>query len=303
MATSDTDTLLVTGASGHLGQRVLHHLVHTLGVPGSRIIATTRKPVTLADWAEKGVTVRASDFDNPASLVTAFEGASRVLLISTDTIGRRVAQHQAALDAAVKVGAHHVVYTSMPSPETSLVLFAPDHAGTEAALAASSLEGWTALRANWYFETLLLSLPSVLASGKWFTAANDGRTAYIARDDIARAAAVALAGGERGKVTYTLTGAKAFTVPEIAARISNTVGKPIDVIPVTVEDLVQGLIAHHVPEPMARVIASFDANTAAGQLAIVTGDFKQLTGVDPLPFEEWLASPSNQRGLIGGKAA
>ena len=73
MATSDTDTLLVTGASGHLGQRVLHHLVDTLGVPGSRIIATTRKPVTLADWAEKGVTVRASDFDNPASLVTAFD--------------------------------------------------------------------------------------------------------------------------------------------------------------------------------------------------------------------------------------
>ncbi len=163
---SDTDTLLVTGASGHLGQRVLHHLVNTLGVPAGRIIATTRKPATLADWAAKGVVVRASDFDDPASLVAAFEGASRVLLISTDTIGRRVAQHQAAIDAAVKVGATHVIYTSMPTPDKSLVLFAPDHAGTEAALAASALPGWTVLRNNWYFETLFLSMPSVARLGQ-----------------------------------------------------------------------------------------------------------------------------------------
>lgn len=298
-----SDTLLVTGASGHLGQRVLHHLVDTLGVPASRIIATTRKPATLADWAAKGVGVRASDFDDPASLVAAFEGAARVLLISTDTIGRRVPQHQAAIDAAVKVGVSHVIYTSMPAPETSLVLFAPDHAGTEAALAASALPGWTVLRNNWYFETLFMSMPSTLASGKWFTAAGDGRTAHIARDDVARAAAAALAGGERGKVTYTLTGAKARTAAEIAALVSQTVRKPIDVIPVTVDDLVQGMIAHGVPEPMARVVASFDASTAAGQLADVTGDFKALTGVDPQPFEEWLASPSNQRGLIGKGAS
>jgi NAD(P)H dehydrogenase (quinone) len=297
-----SDTLLVTGASGHLGRRVLHHLVNTLGVPAGRIIATTRKPATLSDWAAKGVIVRASDFDDPASLVAAFEGASRVLLISTDTIGRRVAQHQAAIDAAVKVGAHHVVYTSMPTPEKSLVLFAPDHAGTEAALAASSLPSWAVLRNNWYFENLFLGLPSAIASGKWFTATGSGRTADISRDDLARAAAAALAGADRRKATYTISGAKARSVPETAALVSQAVGKPIEVIPVTVEDLVQGMVAHGVPEPMARIIASFDASIAAGQLADVTGDFKALTGVDPQPFEEWLASPSNQRGLIG-KAA
>jgi|SRR3954470_21623421 nucleoside-diphosphate-sugar epimerase len=48
------DTLLVTGATGHLGQRVLHHLADTLRVPGNRIIATTRKPESLSAWAVKG---------------------------------------------------------------------------------------------------------------------------------------------------------------------------------------------------------------------------------------------------------
>jgi NAD(P)H dehydrogenase (quinone) len=297
-----SDNLLITGASGHLGQRVLHHLLTTLGVPASRIIATTRRPESLSAWAARGVTVRASNFDDQASLEAAFQGASRVLLISTDTIGRRVAQHQAAIDAAVKAGVDHVVYTSMPTPETSLVLFAPDHAGTEAALAASALAGWTVLRNNWYFENLFMSMPSTLASGKWFTATNGGRAAEIARDDIARAAAAALASTDRRKVTYTLSGAKARTVAETAALISQAVGKPIEVIPVTVDQLTQGMIAHGLPEPVARLIASFDANTAAGQLADVTSDFKTLTGVDPQSLEAWLKSPSNQQALIGKQA-
>jgi NAD(P)H dehydrogenase (quinone) len=296
-----SDNLLVTGASGHLGQRVLHHLLNTLGVPATRIIATTRRVESLAEWAAKGVTVRASDFDNPASLEAAFQGASRVLLISTDTVGRRVPQHQAAIDAAVRVGATHVIYTSMPTPEESLVTFAPEHAGTEAALAKSALPGWTVLRNSWYFETLFLSMPSTLASGKWFTATGNGAAAMIARDDVARAAAAALAGTDRRKATFTLTGGKAQTVAEIASLVGQAVGKPIEVIPVSVGDLTQGLIGHGAPEPMARMIASFDANTAAGQLGLVTGDLEALTGVAPQTLDEWLKSPSNIRGLTGQK--
>src|SRR5688572_21563060 len=123
---SATDTVLVTGAAGHLGRRVLHHLLNTLGVPASRTIATTRRPESLAEWAARGVAVRAANFDDPGSLVAAFQGASRLLLISTDTLdkpGHRVIQHRAAIDAAAKAGVDHVIYTSMPSPETSLVLF------------------------------------------------------------------------------------------------------------------------------------------------------------------------------------
>ena len=56
--------LLVTGASGHFGQRVLHHLLNTLKVPASRIVATSRKPDALSSWAAQGVTVRAGDFED-----------------------------------------------------------------------------------------------------------------------------------------------------------------------------------------------------------------------------------------------
>ncbi|WPC67167.1 SDR family oxidoreductase [Rhodoferax ferrireducens] len=287
-----TSTLLVTGASGHLGQRVIHHLLETLKVAPQRIIATTRKPETLKDLAAKGITVRGADFDDAASLRSAFAGADRLLLISTDALdrpGRRLAQQQAAVAAAQQAGVAHVVYTSMPLPENSPLLIAPDHAGTEKALASSALKGWTLLRNHWYFENLFMSLPSALASGQWYSAAEQGKVAHIARDDLARAAATALL-KDTGKNTYTLSGAEAFTTEQIAQQVSQAMGKPLQVVHVPLAGLIQGMVSAGFPEPLAAVFASFDTNTAAGRVAEVTGDFQKLTGVAPQPFAGWLSA-------------
>lgn len=288
---SGADTLLVTGAGGHLGQRVVHHLLHTLGVPAQRLIVTTRQPGKLADLAALGVDVRAADFDDAKALAQAFQGAGRLLLISTDALdtpGRRLAQHRNAIQAAETAGVGHVVYTSMPLPHGSPLLIAPDHAGTEDALSASALPGWTVLRNHWYFENLFMTLPSVLPSGKWYSATGDGRVAHIARDDLALAAATALVRND-GKSTWTLSGSKAYSTADMAALISKAVNKPIEVVPVPLEGLVQGMVGAGLPEPLARVFASFDTNTAAGRVAEVTADFEKLTGRQPLAFEDWLA--------------
>ena len=61
MSTPTTDTILVTGASGHFGRKVVEHLLGTYHVPAGQIIATTRKPEGLADFAKLGVVVRAAD--------------------------------------------------------------------------------------------------------------------------------------------------------------------------------------------------------------------------------------------------
>ena len=288
-----TTTMLVTGASGHMGQRVIHHLLETLKVAPQRIIATTRKPETLKDLAAKGITVRAADFDDAASLRSAFAGADRLLLISTDALdrpGHRLEQHLAAVAAAEQAGVGHVVYTSMPLPEGSPLLIAPDHAGTEKALADSTLTGWTVLRNNWYFENLFMSLPSALTMGQWYSAAEQGKVAHIARDDLARAAATALASDATGKTTYTLSGAEAFTTEQLAQMVSQAVGKPLQVVHVPLAGLIQGMVGAGFPEPLAAVFASFDTNTAAGRVAEVTGDFQKLTGVAPQPFAQWLAA-------------
>jgi NAD(P)H dehydrogenase (quinone) len=282
--------LLVTGASGHLGQRVIHHLLSTLQVAPERIIATSRNVDRLQNLAALGVTVRPADFEDAASLQAAFAGVQRVLLISTDALdrpGRRLAQHQAAVSAAGNAGVQHLAYTSMPQPDNSPLLIAPDHAGTEKAIAASPLAGWTILRNHWYFENLFMSLPSAVASGQWYSAAGQGKVAHIARDDLALAAATALLKDE-GKNTYTLSGAHAFTTEDIAAAVSQAIGKALQVVHVPLEGLIQGMVGAGFPEPLAAVFASFDTNTAAGRVADLTSDFQKLTGKTPLPFAQWL---------------
>lgn len=284
-----TAKLLVTGASGQLGTLVVHHLLDSLKVAPDRIIATTRTPEALAEVAARGVEVRAVDFDDAASLETGFAGAERLLLISTNSF-ERGAHQAAALAAAEKAGVRHVIYTSLPNPVDPSLAIVRDHAATEEALADSGLPGWTVLRNNWYFENLLWTIPDLLKSGKWFTATGGGATAYISRDDLARAAATVLAGDSQGKATLTLGGAQAFTVAELADLIGTTFGKTIEVVSVSAEDLAKGAVAHGVPAPLAAILASGDLNVAAGRHAAITGEYKALTGRDPRALQDWLGA-------------
>src|SRR4051812_14022539 len=125
--------ILISGAAGQLGQRVIHHLLNTYNVPAGSLIAATRSPEKLKHFSEKGIEVRKADFDNANALPAAFAGVNRLLIISTDAIdtpGKRLTQHKAAVNAAAAAGIKHIAYTSMPSPDKSLITFAPEHLGS-----------------------------------------------------------------------------------------------------------------------------------------------------------------------------
>ena len=272
--------LLVTGAAGQLGHAVLHHLVETSKVSPADLIATSRDTAKLSDIAAKGIETRVADFNDEASLVKAFTGVDRVLIISTDdlaTPGNRLKQHKVAVSAAVKAGVKHIVYTSMPNPDKSLVTFAPDHLGTEEAIKASGI-AYTILRNSWYHDNYLMSMPHNLQVGKWYTAMGTGKITNISRDDCARAAAAALANPPAGNQILTLTGSESLSAEEIAARVSKATGKPLDVVHVTDEQLGQGLTGAGLPDFVVNMLVSADANVRTGNFDLVTGDFETLTG-------------------------
>lgn len=294
-----TDTILVTGASGQLGRLVLDTLIASGKVAPADIIATTRDVSKLSDYAAKGVSVRAADFDDAASLDSAFAGAGKVLIISTDALGeegKRLAQHKAAVAAATKAGAKHILYTSMPQPEDSLVTFAPDHLGTEQAIKASGIP-YTILRDGWYAENLFMSLPHALQTGSWYTSTSDGRIAHITRADTAAALAGAVLKAGSDSKTYTLTGTKSRTAEEIAAVVSAATGKPLKVVHVTDAQLAEGLKAAGLPEGFIPTIVSFDANTREGKIASVTGDAEALSGRPLTSFEDFAAA--NKAAFLG----
>src|SRR6201990_2888835 len=137
-------SVIVTGAAGHLGRLVADQLLERL--PPERVILVTRRPEALREFGARGVKVRYGDFDNPASLADAFAGGRRMLLISTDAVGRRVRQHRAAIDAAAAAGVGHVVFTSIVNPVAGNPIGANawEQGKTEGMLHRSGL-AWTVL--------------------------------------------------------------------------------------------------------------------------------------------------------------
>ena len=285
-----TDTIFVTGASGHLGGRIIHHLLER-GVEPSSIIAGTRSPEKLDELKAKGIAVRKADFDDEAGLVELFAGAHTVLIISTDSLdndGTRLRQHRAAVAAAVEAGAKRLAYTSLPDAETSKVSFAPDHAQTEKAVKATGLP-YLIFRNNWYQENLFMALPHAFASGQWYTSNGDGRTAFVARDDIAAAIAAAVANPSAESKTYTLTGTEGFTNQQVAEMASVAVGKPLQVVTVTDEQLAGGMKAAGLPEAFIPTLVSFDTAARSGNLAMVNADVETLSGRKSKPLATFLA--------------
>ncbi len=289
MSNYKKSSLLVTGAAGHLGRLAVEAL---LARGATNIIAGTRDPAKLADLAAKGVTIKTLDFDDPSSLATAFAGVERVLLVSTDAIGRRAAQHAAAIAAAKAAGVKHIVYTSAPaaSPNPDNLL-ANEHFATEQALAASGI-GYTILRNHIYAEGILQSAPSALASGQWFDATNGGGRNYIWRADAAAAAAGALLSAD-GAGIYDVTGPQPVTQTEVAALVGSQTGKPVTRVGLTGDQLRGGLLSHGVPEFIVNLIVNFDLDAAAGYHAITTDVVEKFSGRKPRSVAEFVAANSS----------
>jgi NAD(P)H dehydrogenase (quinone) len=259
---------------------------------GDRVVAGTRKPEKLADLAARGVVVRHADFEDRKGLESAFAGVDRVLIISTDAIdrpGRRLAQHQAAVAAAVSAGVKHASYTSMPNPETSPVVFAPDHLGSEQALKASGLS-YTILRNCWYTEFLIPTLAPAVASGKLTAATGQGGAPYVTREDCARTAAAALASTDTGNQTWNITGPDLIAYPELAKLATELTGASVVFEPVTPEERIRQLIAAGTPEPIAKLLVSSQMAIAQGKMGIPTTAVKELTGRAPVSVREFLSS-------------
>ena len=287
--------ILVAGGSGRLGQMVLEQLLR-VGTVG--VVATTRTPEKLALFAERGVEVRAADFNDPATLREAFHGVERLLLISTDDLfsGKRVQQHKNAIDAAKAAGVRHILYTSMPDPEGSTAIpFSNDHIETEAAIRASGLT-YSLLRVAWYSENPieLGLIPAALRTGNWYSSAGEGKIAYVPRLEVARAAAAALAAtGDESRV-LDITGPAALSASELAATLARVTGKPIALREVDGELQMHSLVEAGVSAQLAPMLVATDANTLAGHFSLASTAVEDLTGSAPISFEDFLLNVKDE---------
>ncbi|OIQ45344.1 MAG: NAD(P)-dependent oxidoreductase [Roseobacter sp. MedPE-SW] len=265
---------LVTGATGQLGQLVLSALSEK-NIPTSDIAVLVRREVAAAELKSKGYDVRMGDYSDTDKLVSAFAGIERLLLISGSEVGQRLPQHLNVVTSAKAAGVKFIAYTSLLKARSSKIGLAPEHVGTEEAIAASGLD-YTFLRNGWYAENYLMALPQILELGQHFGAAGDAKFAPATRADLADAAAVVLSSeGHEGK-TYELAGDDSFTYADYVGTIAELSGKEITYVDMPEAAFKDALTGAGLPEPLAALLSNADAVSKDGWLF---DDSKTLSGL------------------------
>lgn len=253
-------SIAITGATGQLGQLVVQQLRGL--VPADELVALVRTP---AKAAGLGIAAREADYVRAETLPAALDGVQTLLLISSNELGQRLAQHRNVIDAARAAGVKRIVYTSLLHADRSPIGLAPEHAQTEALVRASGL-AYTFLRNGWYTENYTGSVKAAVGAGALIGSAGAGRISGATRDDYAAAAAQVLATPGHDRKTYELAGDSAFTLADLAAEISRQTGKTLpyrDLPPADYSAVLKGL---GLPEGLAQAIAAWDVNASQGAL-------------------------------------
>ena len=270
-AQGDDYRIIVSGASGNLGGLTVEALLEH-GVAPERLILVSRSTDALERYRALGASVRFGDFTQPESLPAAYEGGSRMLLISVgaqdgasaaELLGR-------AIDAAKSVGVGHIAYTSyIGLSRGDEAGRAADHKAAEDALRASGLD-WTMLRNSIYMDgQMTRAARAMLESGQGVIPPNESPIGYIARADCAAAAAAVLANpGHAGRV-YDLTGPDVLGVREIAGLLGTATGRAIEVVD-----------------------GGPDMRPGFGRpaMAFTTGDFEAVVGRPPVSAREFISA-------------
>ncbi|MCQ4968800.1 SDR family oxidoreductase [Atlantibacter hermannii] len=267
--------IAVTGATGQLGQLVINELLTTHNAQD--IVAIVRNPAKAQALVQKGGQVREADYGNSAALAQALQGVEKLLLISSSEVGQRAPQHRNIINAAKSAGVQLIAYTSLLHADTSPLGLRAEHIETENDLAQSGIP-FVLLRNGWYSENYLASVPAALEHGAFIGSAGDGKIASASRQDYAAAAAKVLSLDNQAGKVYELAGDEAWTLTELAEKLSALTGKSVVYQNLSEADFAAALQNAGLPEGFVRLLADSDVGASKGGLYDDSHQLSRLIG-------------------------
>ncbi len=277
--------LLVTGATGKLGSKIVEILLKT--VPASQLVVSVRNPEKAEGLRSQGVEVRHGDFDYPQTLDDAFAGIDRLLIISADgDTDTRIRQHTNAVAAAKRAGVKFIAYTSIANATESRNLMAPPHVATEEAIVKTGIP-YSFLRNNWYLENEIGSIQGVLSGASWLTSAEKGKVGWALQQDYAEAAAAVLAGDNHENTIYELSG-PLLTQEELVGALSDVLDKEVSVQLVSDEEYGKTMRDLGLPEHVISIVVGIQQSIRNGSLEVESNDFEKVLGRPLTPVREAL---------------
>lgn len=273
--------ILVTGATGTIGQRVAGALV----AAGRRVRAADLDPAAIRSTLGEDVEAVRFDFTEPATW-PALDGVEVMFLMRPPHLSNIARDMVPALAAARAAGVRHVALLSLQGAEKNKVV---PHAKIEAWLRASGL-GYTFVRPSFFMENLSgVHAADIRYRDEIIVPAGRGATSFVAARDVAAVAVAAMLdpAAHRGRA-WTPTGPAALTYDEAAAILSQELGR-------TIRYRRPGALryAHHawrrlgMPPGMVAVTTAIYTAARLGQADGLTGDVRAVTGQEPQAFAAW----------------
>ncbi len=199
--------ILVTGASGQLGDRVARRLLEG----GGQVRAVSRTPGRLAPLEALGAQVVAGDLLNPAWMPQALDGVTGLVIASHGVYPPSRTNHPGTVDGlatrrlideAARAGKPHVIHVSVAGAARGEHAVARVKFDTERHLAASDLP-FTVLRPTVFIENHVLTLlaePARKRAPVIFLGRGTAPINWVSADDVAGVAVRALRDpGMRGR--------------------------------------------------------------------------------------------------------
>ncbi len=216
--------ILVTGAAGKTGM----HVVQSLAARGQYVRALVRRAEQVDRLKALGAAeVVVGNMLDRQFLSRAFSGVSSVYLIAPNMSPAELEIGQAAIHAALDAGMEHIVYHSVLHPQVEDM---PHHwlkLRVEEALFKSGLS-FTILQPAAYMQNLLGYREAIFAEGVYAVPFSiDARQSLVDLKDVAEAAAMVLTEPGHANAVYELASPDAPSPREIAALISERIGRPI----------------------------------------------------------------------------
>lgn len=280
--------ILVTGATGHLGQAVIEQLLTK--IPASGIAALVRNPAKAESLKAKGISIREGDYHNKAALVAAMQGVDKLLFISSSDFNDRPGQQRNVVDAAKEAGVKHIFYTSVSmknAGNSAIGWLMADHFATEDYIKASGLT-YTFLQNGLYMEVLPMFLGEKVFETGVFFAAGEGKTALVSRLDLAEVAANLLTGSGHENKAYSLAGSHAYSFADVANYLSAQSGKTVAYTDAPADVFENVLKGAGLPDHVVVMSTGFAAAMKNGDFDNAGSTLEQLLGRAPRSLSEFL---------------
>ena len=281
--------VIVSAATGEFGCLVVECLLDRL--PPSEVAVAVRDPAKADGFAARGVEVRHGDYDDVESLRRSFEGADRLLFISSPMwdSAQRMVQHRHVVAAAREAEVGLLVYTSAGGADLSDQGGLADHHNTEQLIIDSGLP-FTMLRHPFYSEIFINAGLQVAVETGELTSSTGGRGLNTAtRADLAEAAAAILTSDGHANRGYTFTG-PLWTYPQLAEVLSAVTDRTV---------------VHRDTDVDEGMMAMIGPALRAGVLERQTEDLKRILGRPASSLRDTVAAalhdPLSDPGMTGSR--